>query len=135
MTNGEAYLSLIDNPFVIHFPNKHKTNVLSPSIGELILIYQKVNGVASFTHLVTPIDNELIEDEARADFKFGRRVRYIAKKDKETFIPVANTLWKEINLAGITQGNACKLENVKGISNLDELLFDVWQRFQDSFKL
>lgn len=133
LTNGEAYLSLADNPFVIHFPNKHKTNVLSPAIGELILIYQKVNGVAAFTHLVTPIDNELIEDDTRADFKFGRRVRYIAKKDKENFVPVANTLWKDINLAGITQGNACKLENVKGINNLDELLFDVWQRFQESF--
>ncbi len=132
-TNGEAYLSIENNPFVIHFPNKHKTNVLSPAIGELILIYQKVNGVAAFTHLVTPIDNELIEDETRADFRYGRRVRYIAKKDRENYIPVASTLWKDINLSGITQGNACKLENVKGINNLDELLFDVWQRFQDSF--
>jgi len=106
-TNGEAYLSLADNPFVIHFPNKHKTNVLSPTIGELILIYQKVNGVPAFTHLVTPINNELIEDDIRTNFKFGRRVRYIAKKEIDNFIPVASTLWKDINLAGITQGNAC----------------------------
>ena len=133
LTNGEAYLSIENNPFVIHFPNKHKTNVLSPAIGELILIYQKVNGVAAFTHLVTPIDNELIEDETRADFRYGRRVRFIAKKGIENYIPVATTLWKDINLSGITQGNACKLENVKGINNLDELVFDVWQRFQDSF--
>ena len=35
------------------------------------------------------------------------------------------TLWMRIS--------TCKLENVKGISNLDELLFDIWQRFQDSF--
>ncbi|WP_304063403.1 HNH endonuclease [Pedobacter glucosidilyticus] len=132
-TNGEAYLSIENNPFVIHFPNKHKTNVLSPAIGELILIYQKVNGVAAFTHLVTPIDNELIEDETRANFRYGRRVRFIAKKDRENYIPVATTLWKDINLSGITQGNACKLENVKGINNLDELVFDIWQHFQDSF--
>jgi hypothetical protein len=132
-TNGEAYLSIENNPFIIHFPNKHKTNVLSPAIGELILIYQKVNGVPAFTHLVTPIDNELIEDDTRADFRYGRRVRFIAKKDRENYIPVATTLWKDINLSGITQGNACKLENVKGINNLDELLFDIWQRFQDSF--
>ena len=133
LTNGEAYLVLEDNPFILHFPNKHKPNVLSPAIGELILIYQKVNGVPAFTHLVSPIDNELIEDDTRADFKYGRRVRYIAKKDRDSFIPVASTIWKNINLAGITQGNACRLENVKGINNLDELLFDVWQRFQDSF--
>jgi 5-methylcytosine-specific restriction protein A len=132
-TNGEAYLSIENNPFIIHFPNKHKTNVLSPAIGELILIYQKVNGVAAFTHLVTPIDNELIEIDTRADFRYGRRVRFIAKKGRESYIPVVTTLWKDINLSGITQGNACKLENVKGINNLDELLFDIWQRFQDSF--
>lgn len=133
LINGEAYLALDDNPFVIHFPNKHKTNALSPSIGELILIYQRVNGVPAFTHLVTPTDNELIEDDSRADFKFGRRVRYIAKKSRDNIISISSTKWKNIKLAGITQGNACKLENVKGIDNLDELLYDVWQNFQDSF--
>ncbi len=131
--DGEAYLSIENNPFIIHFPSKHKTNVLSPAIGELILIYQKVNGVAAFTHLVTPVDNELIEDDTRENFRYGRRVRFIAKKDKENYIPIATTLWKEINLSGITQGNACKLENVIGINNLDVLLFDIWQHFQDSF--
>lgn len=132
-TYGEAYLSIENNPFIIHFPNKHKTNALRPAIGELILIYQKVNGVAAFTHLVTPVDNELIEDDTREDFRYGRRVRFIAKKDRENYIPIANTLWKDINLSGITQGNACKLGNVRGINNLDILLFDIWQRFQDSF--
>lgn len=36
--NGEAYLDTTENPFVIHFPTKHKTNVLSPAIDELIRI-------------------------------------------------------------------------------------------------
>jgi|SRR5665647_1222719 len=133
LTNGEAYLDITDNPFVIHFPNRHKNNALSPAIDELILIYQKVNGTPAFTHIVTPIDNELIEDDTLVNYKYGRRVRFIAKKGKDNFIPVISTFWKDINLAGITQGNACKLENVTGINNLDELLFDVWQRFQDSF--
>lgn len=130
---GEAYLDITDNPFVIHFPTKHKKNVLSPAIDELILIYQKVNGIPAFTHIVTPIDNELIEDDTRENYKYGRRVKFIARKGKDDFIPVSQTLWKNIKLSGITQGNACKLENVSGINNLDELLFDVWQRFQNSF--
>lgn len=133
LINGEAYLDIQDNPFVIHFPNKHKTNALSPAIDELILIYQKINGTPAFTHIVTPIDNELIEDDTREDYKYGRRVKFIAKKNNDNFIPISQTLWKNINLSGITQGNACKLENVKGIGNLDELLFDVWKRFEDSF--
>lgn len=131
--NGESYLSN-DNPFIIHFPNNHKTNALTPSIGELILIYQKVDGVPSFTHLVTPVDDELIEDGTRDEFRYGRRVRFIAKKDKHNVVRVNDSiLWQDVHLGGITQGNACRLENVKGINNLDELLLDVWERFEDSF--
>ena len=133
LINGEAYLDIQDNPFVIHFPNKHKTNALSPAIDELILIYQKIDGTPAFTHIVTPIDNELIEDDTRENYKYGRRVKFIAKKNNDNFIPISQTLWKNINLSGINQGNACKLDNVKGIGNLDELLFEVWKRFEDSF--
>ena len=82
-TNGEAYLDITENPFTIHFPNKHKTNILSPKIDELILIYQKVNGIPAFTHIVTPIDNELVEDNTRKEFQFGRRVKFIAKKTRQ----------------------------------------------------
>jgi hypothetical protein len=133
-TNRESYLNSDENPFVIHFPNNHKTNAESPSIGDLILIYQKVEGVPSFTHLVTPVDDELVEDTTRDEFRYGRRVRSIAKKEKDSVIHVSDSpLWKNVHLGGITQGNACQLKNVKGISNLDELLLDVWERFEDSF--
>lgn len=132
--NGEAYLSTNENPFIIHFPNNHKTNAQTPAVGELILIYQKVDGIPSFTHLVTPVDNELIEDQTRDEFRYGRRVRFIAKKDKNSVIHINQSkLWVNVNLSGITQGNACRLENVKGITNLDELLLDVWKRFEGSF--
>ena len=90
--DGEAYLNLTNNPFVIHFPTKHKTNVLSPAIDELILIYQKVNGLPSFTHIVTPVDNNLIEDTTRIDYRFGRLVKIIAKTDKDNIIPISETL-------------------------------------------
>lgn len=132
-TNGQAYLQSTEDPFVIHFPTRHKTNVLSPAIDDVILIYQKVNGIAAFTHLVTPIDNELIEDSTRPNYRYGRRVKIIAKTNNNNLIPVSTTLWSRLNLAGITQGNACKLENVSKIGNIDELLFDIWQRFTEHF--
>lgn len=131
--NGEAYLDLTANPFVIHFPTKHKTNVLTPSIDELILIYQKVHGVPSFTHIVTPVDNTLIEDKSREDYRYGRLVKIIAQTGKDNAIPVSSTLWNRINFSGITQGNACKLENIKGIGNIDELQLDIWKRFRTFF--
>lgn len=132
-TNGEAYLQLTENPFVIHFPTKHKTNVLSPAVDDIILVYQKVNGVAAFTHLVSPVDTELIEDDTRTDYRYGRRVKIIAKTNRDNFIPVSSTLWDRFNFSGITQGNACKLENISNIGNIDELQFDIWQRFTEYF--
>jgi hypothetical protein len=132
-TNGEAYLDTTENPFVIHFPNKHKTNVLTPAIDELILVYQKVKGVPAFTHIVTPVDNELIENNQRADFRYGRRVKIIAKTNIQSIIKVSSTLWDRLKFGGITQGNACRLENISNIGNIDELQFDIWERFKEHF--
>lgn len=131
--NGEAYLQSTENSFIIHFPTKHKTNALSPAVDELILIYQKINGVAAFTHIVTPVDDILIEDKITANYAYGRRVKIVAKTDKDNFIPVSSTLWNRLKFSGITQGNACKLENISNIGNIDELQFDIWQRFTEHF--
>jgi 5-methylcytosine-specific restriction protein A len=131
-TDGEAYLQLKDNPFIIHFPTQHKTNVLSPGINELILLYQKVNGIAAFTHIVTPVDNERVDSE-RPDYRYGRRVKIIAKTNREDIIPVSSTLWERLNFSGITQGNACKIANISNIGNIDEFQFDIWKRFTQHF--
>ncbi|MCF8278474.1 MAG: HNH endonuclease [Flavobacteriales bacterium] len=136
-TDGEAYLDLNENTFVIHFPTIHRTNVLSPAIDEVILVRQKVNRVPAFTHLVTPIDNELIDEinspNYREDYRYGRRVKIIARTSRDNFIPVSSTLWERLNFAGITQDNACKIENIANIGNIDELQYDVWQRFNGHF--
>lgn len=132
-TNGEAYLELSEDPFIIHFPTIHKTNVLSPAIDELILVYQKVNGIPAFTHIVTPVDDELVENSTRPDYQFGRRVKIIAKVNRDSIIPVSSTLWDRLNFSGITQGNACKLENISNIGNIDELRYDIWQKFKGHF--
>jgi len=129
---GEAYLDLTDNIFRLHFPKKFKGNVLSPAINEIILIYQKVNGIQAFTHLVTPIDNKLIAEKSNPDFCYARQVKVIARTDKDNLIPVSTTLFNKIGLGGITQGNACKLSKVKEISsigNIKDLQIDIWQKF------
>lgn len=131
--HGEAYLNIGENPFVIHFPTIHKANVLSPAIDEIIILYQKVNGVPAFTHLVTPIDNELIEDRTNPDYLYGRRVKIIAKTTNDNYIPVGSTMWNRVNFAGITQGNACKIDKIKNAGNIDELRFDIWQKFSGKF--
>lgn len=129
---GEAYLHLDKNTFVLNFPTKHRNNVSSPQIGDIILIRQKLNGIPAFTHLVSPIDEEVFDENIRPDYRYGRRVKVVAQTYGAN-IPVANTLWGKINLAGVSQGNACKIGNMKNIGNLEELQLDVWQRFKSYF--
>ena len=131
--DGEAYLSEIKNEFILHFPTKHKGNVLSPAINELILIYQKVHGIKSFTHLVTPIDNILDDSGERPEYKFGRRVKVIAQTPINNIIEVASTEWKNIHLSGVSQGNACEIDNMKGIESKDLIRLNIWNRFADFF--
>ena len=130
---GEAYLSLTANSFILHFPTHHKGNVLKASIDELILIYQRVHGTQAFTHLVTPIDDVLIVDEDRPNFRYGRRVKIVAKTPADSLITVKSTAWALLNFSGFSQGNACKIENISSVVNGDELRIDIWERFKDFF--
>jgi len=130
---GEAYLNLSDSIFQLHFKNVFKTNASTPHVNEIILIYQRVKGVQAFTHLVTPVDEQLLIEENDREYPYSRRVKIIAKTDNNSFIPVSETLWDRVNLGGITQGNVCNLYNVSSIENIEKLQLDIWQRFNGHF--
>ena len=130
---GEAYLNQTNETFIMHFPNRHKQNVLSAAIGELILIYQRVHGEQAFTHLVTPVDTVMVVENDRPDYKYGRRVKMIARTTATDFIPVKSTFWRNLNLGGITQGNTCRIDNIKNLHNADEFRMDIWQHFDEYF--
>lgn len=131
---GRAYMDFPDDEFVLHFPTHHRGNVLSAQVGEIILLRQKIDEVPVFTHLVIPLDNVLIEDNERPDFRFGRKVKIIARTPLNDLIKVAETVWANINFGGISQGNTCKIENIGGVNELiSELQLDVWERFSPFF--
>jgi predicted HNH restriction endonuclease len=46
---------------------------------------------------------------------------------------VSSTLWRNINFQGVSQGNVCKIENISSVRNIDELKFDIWQKFNRYF--
>ncbi len=129
---GQAYMDLSSEEFTLHFPNRHKENILSPKVGELILIHQNINRQKVFTHLVSPVDNVRIE-ENRENFKYGRKVKIIAKAKAHNAIPVSTTLWNKVNFRGISQGNVCKIENISKVENHDILLQDIWNEFVPFF--
>ena len=97
---GSAYMDIESEEFVLHFPDHHKGNVLSPKIDEIILLHQNINNQKMFTHLVTPIDNIILE-ENRERHRYGRKVRIIAKTELTNSVPVSSTLWERVNFQGI----------------------------------
>lgn len=130
---GKAYMDLKTDEFNLHFPTKHKGNVLSPKIGELILIHQKINGRRVFTHLVAPVDDILIE-ESSATYKYSRRVKIVAKTNIKNVISISSTLWNKVSFRGISQGNVCAISNISNIETYDILLQDIWKRFTPFFR-
>jgi 5-methylcytosine-specific restriction protein A len=130
---GTAYLDLAGDSFILHFPTHHKGNVTSPKIDEIILLHQKINGVSCLTHLVSPVDNELLENDEREDYKYGRLVKIIAITPENNVIPIDDTLWNEVNFSGISMGNACEIASVASVQSIEELQLDTWDEFREYF--
>src|SRR5690606_8613961 len=91
------------------------------------------NGISAFTHLVSPIDDGEFDEDVRSKYRFGRRVKIIAKTSRDNFIRVADTLWKDVNLSGVSGGNACQIKNMKNVNVVGLLQLDIWQRFKPFF--
>ena len=129
---GEAYMN-VKNIFPLNFPTKFKENAKTPKCGEIIVLYQKISGTPALTHLVTPIDNNIKDQNIRDEYRYTRQVKIIAQTTRTDLIKVSNTSFNDIKKGGITQGNVCKLEHVSKINNLSKIQIDTWQRFSPYF--
>lgn len=130
---GKAYMDLSSDEFVLHFPNHHRTNLLSPNIGEIILLRQKINDISVFTHLVTPIEKEEVDSNEHPLFRYGRKVKLIAKTPHNQTIKVSDTKWNRVNFSGISQGNVCEISHISSVNNLEELQAETWEKFRPFF--
>lgn len=134
-SGGTAYLD-VQSEFTIHVPNHHRTNLVHPQVGDLIVLYQNINGTPCFTHIVTPIDS-VERMEPREQYMYGRKVSVIAKSDLENAIPRAQVGWDEVDFRGISQGNFCEISHVTNISTdeyLNTLKDSLWNAFTPLFK-
>lgn len=117
--NNGAYLT-VDGIFNLHFPNVHMENVLSPNCDNVILLFQKIDNDIKLTHLVSPVDNQ-IYDEQNGDHRYYRKVKVLAKCVNPPFISRNDSVLRDLNFAGISQGNAIQIENIKKVQE-EELL-------------
>lgn len=115
-----AYLENADI-FKLHYPNSKKGNILLPQIGEIILIWQKIENIPVFTHLVTPIDNIIHENTTRNDYCFSREVKVVTSCLKTPYIKRSDSILRDINFSSYSYGSAVQLIKNKYIADQDKL--------------
>ena len=93
--DGWAYDDVnCSEPFLLNWPTSKKGSASTPKIGDIIVLFQKPNVIQDrrnykvhFTHLVTPISDNIIEDINHPRHKWCRSVQLIAKADPIEAIP------------------------------------------------
>lgn len=138
--NGEgwAYADVLDKPtFKLHWPTKKKGTASTPSVGDIIVLFQKpniINGKRNYkvhlTHLVTPVSNVVKEDEMTPDHKWYRDVKLIAIANPIEAIP--NPGYFNFYLANRGLTNPIKnLENRKGwdVEQTKDIIWSLFNNF------
>jgi hypothetical protein len=101
--------------FYLHFPNNpvwYPGNYSTPQPNELILIFQTVNNglrnspVTYLTHLVTPVDKEVIDD-GDPERPYKRAVAVIAKADPAIIKPMDWSFYKP------NRGQICGIDTIE----------------------
>ena len=128
---GSAYLDIEEREFILHFPNKRMNSILDAGTDELIILYQRASPRAPryLTHLVRPLDNELIEENARENFRVGRLVEVVSFPNQFN-IPFSESPLSAIDLRNRGWGNAELLSNLFPQSALNTAQAQFWRLFQ-----
>jgi len=129
---GKAYLNLENKEFILHYPDKLKKGILESKSDELIVLYQRTskNKPRFLTHLVRPIDSELIEENQRENFKFGRLVEVIAYTGEEDKIPFEDSLLSKLDFRNRAWGNAELMTNLINENELNNYQQNLWELFE-----
>ncbi|GHV11677.1 hypothetical protein FACS189491_03330 [Spirochaetia bacterium] len=122
-----------------------KNNLLVANIGDLILLHQKLNNQQTkcFTHLVTPVDNNVILKPYNPNNPVewpGRLVKVIAMTENQAgkSIPLISTDWHTMQFTGdhydlsYNQGRIRGIAHNQQVSNqqLSKLQNNIWNKFQ-----
>lgn len=138
ITNGEtgkAYLNLEETEFILHFPDRRKNNILDSTTKEIIILYQRENKTEPrfLTHLVRAIDNEIIEENERENFKFGRLFEVIAYTGEENKINFERTQLGKLDFRNRGWGNAESLNNIVEENKIENIQIEIWNLFKPYF--
>ncbi|MDI6047021.1 HNH endonuclease [Flavobacterium yafengii] len=129
---GKAYLDLKETKFILHFPDKRKSSILDSKTNEIVILYQRASKTEPrfLTHLVRAIDNEIIEENARNNFKFGRIFEIIAYTGEENKINFERTGLGNLDFRNRGWGNAENLDNITDSKTIVDIQIEIWNLFK-----
>lgn len=132
---GKAYLDLQETEFILHFPDNRKSNILDSKTDEIVVLYQraKKSEPRFLTHLVRPIDNEIIEENARDNFRFGRIFEVLAYTGEENKINFEQTKLGNLDFRNRGWGNAESLSNITNNKTIENIQIEIWNLFKPYF--
>jgi len=130
---GRAYLDLENKEFILHFPNRFRKSILDTTTDELLVLYQTIENKRYLTHLVRPIDNEVIEENARENFKFGRIFEIISYPGDKNKISFDKSRLSKLDFRNRGWGNAVQLNEIAEKTEIENIQIDLWNLFKPYF--
>jgi len=129
---GRAYLDDLEKEFILHYPDRFRNSINNIENEEIIVLYQMTpkKGSRYLTHLVKPIDKEIIETGERDNYKFGQIVKTLAFTTENNMIPINSTNLKGLNFRNRGWGNAQKLVAMTGEDQLEVFQKHIWNLFK-----
>lgn len=126
-----------DQTFSLTFSDTQKPNAKAVKPGEIILLFQRIDNMPEvpkrtyLTHLVTPLDDYLIENKSATNqFKFSRNVAVIARaKDKINIYSTPTIL----NFYKPNWGKVCPIELLNSNKATEDLQKEIWGLFEGNF--
>lgn len=124
--------------FLLNWPSSKPNSALRPNNGDIIVLFQKVNYINGkrnydvyFTHLVSPVSDEIHQEIDNPRYQWCRKVKLIAKANPISAIPNPGYYDFTTPNSGLTN----PINNLRNNINLTEFdtQEDIWRLFEDYF--
>jgi hypothetical protein len=128
----------VGDTFNLHWSSRYKDEreAAKPQPGDIILLFQRPNGIIPgtfLTHLVTPVSYEVVDEKAiRENHRWAREVMVIAKPDQ------LNSILKPtgFNFTKVSRPHSFHIERltIDGIYDRSSIQTTIWNAFIPYFK-
>lgn len=122
---GDAYLD-VGEEFYLH--HKDGEGLRKISEGELVLLYQTVNGDLSYTHLIEAISGEKVIRHKGENLEYKRKVRTVCLVAKDAPLRRKDTIFPKLNLKKLSFPNVVRLDTIVPSDDLLDFQNDIFAK-------